>query len=171
MPSSPTLLAAAAEAPAADPPTWLVVLLPVLFLLAFVPLWCGIVWISSRFSGWSRVAAHFRAGGKPEGRHANAFGCVGWGRHSSLQFHLAEEGLFVQMPSIFRFGYAPLFLPWRDLHTPQATFAPLYPCVKLAIGHPRRGALVVPKSFYEQTLLPHLTTASSPPSIPTPESK
>ncbi len=142
---------------AADPPTWLIVLLPVLFLVLFVPFWCGVVWLSSRFSGWSRVAKHYRAAGKPEGRFASAFGCIGWGRHNSLQFHLAEEGLFVQMPAIFGFGYAPLLLPWKDLHSPQSAFSPLYQCVKLAIGHPRRGHLVVPKAFYEQTLRPRLT--------------
>ena len=141
---------------ATDPPTWLIVVLPVAFLIGFVPFWCGVVWLSSRLSGWSRVAKHYRAADKPEGRFASAYGCIGWGRHNSLQFHLAEEGLYVQMPAIFGCGYAPLFLPWKDLHSPQSSFNPLYKCVKLAIGHPRCGWLVVPKTFYEQNLRPRL---------------
>ena len=90
------------------------------FVVAFPLIWTGVVYLISRVSGWTALAARFAVA--PDRRpRGDTFG---W---QSVQLRLfasysncvdvvvSERGLFLQPVWPFRFGHAPLLIPWNDI--------------------------------------------------------
>ena len=89
---------------------------------AFVPVfacfWLIVSSVIAGFSGWKAMAGQYRAARRPEGIHyrwrsmyLSSFtaysGCV--------NVTLSSEGVFLVPSLLFRFGHAPLLIPWERI--------------------------------------------------------
>lgn len=91
------------------------------FPVAFVALWCGILLLLSRIGGWHRLAADFTAKVPPRGtRFGMQSARVGWVNYNSCRtIYSSPEGLHISVWSVCRPGHPALFLPWdviRNVH-------------------------------------------------------
>lgn len=140
-----------------DPPLWVVLMIPVLFLVGFASLWCLVCWINSRMTGWSRLANRFPASEIPRGRRHSLLARVGYlGRDMALTFVEEEEGIYLAMTPVFAFGHRPIFLPWKEFHSPGPALGLFRRRLKLGIGNPEVGVLVIPESFFKDVFAPRI---------------
>jgi hypothetical protein len=130
----------------ADAPPWLLPAIIIGFPLVFVPLWCGIVFLLSRISGWSRIAARFPGPPNPTGtRFDGVTGTVGLVSYRSvLLVHIAAEGLHVVPWKVFTIGHAPIFIPWSEIHRARVRNFPFFQVVAFEISSPKVGNMQLP---------------------------
>jgi len=97
-------------------------LTPYFILLAviasYVILWCGIMAVAARMSGWIALAQKYRTTGPFTGscwhfQHAQ----MRWLTNYSgvLTIGANGDGLYLSPMLLFRFGHARLFIPWTDM--------------------------------------------------------
>lgn len=95
-----------------------VLLIPVVFIVVFPLLWCGICLLLSRLGGWGELAAVYPAR-EPVTGPANGFAAAlfRWSvRYKGcLTFTAAPAGLHLAVWPIFRPGHPPLLIPWREI--------------------------------------------------------
>ena len=85
------------------------------FLAAFASMWTGIIWLISRIGGWARLAKEYRAELRREGMHFSMRSLhiapmTGYNR--CLEVTLSRDGIYLVPFALFRFGHAPLLIPW-----------------------------------------------------------
>lgn len=95
------------------------ILLPLLFPLFFLFVWCSALWIIAAVSGWRRLARHFAEErpflgetlrlGSARFRAANYSGVLTVGADAS--------GLYLVPMRIFRAFHRPLLIPWSEIQT------------------------------------------------------
>ena len=85
-------------------------------------LWCFVMWITSRASGWNRLAKRYESNRAFHGkRHSRQIGQLGWvGYNGVLTFTATNHGLGINVMALFSAGHPPLLIPWTDLY-PQGT--------------------------------------------------
>lgn len=80
-------------------------------------MWLFVSLLMSYLSGWQGLAKRYRATGDFDGpvwhRQSGQFGMVGL--RNVLHLGANHQGLSLSMMILFRFGYAPLFIPWSDI--------------------------------------------------------
>lgn len=115
------IVAAAAAGEPADPPTLVLILIPILFPIVFVSFWCLVVYLISRF-GWAGMAKDFATDThKPEGGTSfygisGRFGLMAMGNYKSvLNVTLLPQGIHLTPNVLFRFGHQPLLIPWEKV--------------------------------------------------------
>ena len=121
------------------PPVWLIVVMPLLFLILFPLMWCGVLWINSRLSGWNRLARHYRTDKIPSGKlFSRVQGHIGLVSYRAvLECTANGEGLFLRPAALFRFAHPLLFIPWTEMHDVRRSALLWIPLVRAEIGHPR----------------------------------
>jgi hypothetical protein len=87
-------------------------------ILAFIAVWCGIVFFLSLFSGWQELSQYYRP---PAPFNGPRF----WFQTASMRLRVGynnclivganKEGLHVSILFPFRIGHSPLFFPWVDI--------------------------------------------------------
>src|SRR5688572_3377228 len=99
------------------PPSWLLALIPVGFLIGFPLLWAAVVFLLSRMSGWSTLARTYGArepfAGTLQRRCSGTLGIVGYNKCLALGAN--ELGLHISVPRIFAIGHPALFVPWSEI--------------------------------------------------------
>ena len=94
------------------------IILPVLVFLALI--WCAVLSVSARFTGWQQLSKDYPAAGPIDGpRWRFQSATLGnWGNYSGcLNVAVNTDGIHVSLFPLFRFGHPALFLPWSDLTT------------------------------------------------------
>lgn len=79
--------------------------------------WCGILFVISRVSGWSRLAERYAASGPaPSKVHRFRSARFGWpGYNNCLTIGGDMRGLYLAMFPVLRQGHTPLYIPWHDV--------------------------------------------------------
>jgi pSer/pThr/pTyr-binding forkhead associated (FHA) protein len=86
------------------------------FLGLAVFLWCGINWLLTSFSGWRRISNAYPARNRPQGkRFRGLIGSVGSTRYR-LNADVTQDGLRLSVFPLYRFGHAPILIPWTAIH-------------------------------------------------------
>jgi hypothetical protein len=103
--------------------SWSMPLGPLWFILLFAGMWLLITGLLSRVSGWSSLAAQFRAtqptGGENFGFVSGSMGKKGFpvGYRNCLSVSVSERGFGLAMLFLFRFRSPPLFIPWSQVES------------------------------------------------------
>jgi hypothetical protein len=114
-------------------PLWLTPIFPVFFIC----LWCGIVLLISRLSGWATLANRFRlslpfAASKWRWQSArmrftaNYSGCLTVGSDPT--------GLYLDIFALWKIGHPPLFLPWSEVSVRRRGKILIFGYVELTLG-------------------------------------
>ena len=96
-----------------------------LFLITFVPLWLGAVFLTSLLSGWRSLASYYLTHRDPPANlwtfQSGSLRLAGY--NHTLTVGANREGLYLAMLFLFRIGHPPLFIPWSDITvTPKTSF-------------------------------------------------
>ncbi len=125
------------------------------FLIVFPLFWSAVVFLISRFSGWSGMAAHFAI---PPDKKVTG-DSFGW---SSVQFNLftsysgcvdivvSRQGLYLRPVWPFRFGHEPLLVPWTAIEDVRSHDRWLFTANKVTIRKP--GGWSKTLTFYGKRL-------------------
>jgi hypothetical protein len=129
-----------------DAPPWLTAAIIIGFPLVFIPLWCGIVFMLSRISGWSAIAARFPGSPNPTGtRFDGVTGTVGIISYRNVMtVHIAPDGLHVVPWKVFTIGHAPIFIPWGEIRNATERRFPFFHVVSFEVGAPKVGKMQLP---------------------------
>lgn len=99
------------------------ILLPALFPVFFIAIWCGICLLLSRLGGWDKLARSYRYENADIDIIKSFFmQSAGMGQTSynnCVLIKVAEKGLHLSVFPIFRLGHPPLFFPWDALPMPE----------------------------------------------------
>jgi hypothetical protein len=80
-----------------------------------VPLLLAVLWVNSRVSGWSRLAARYAWDGEAEGPRFSwisvGFGWFSW-YNNCLTVTATPRGLALRLKPWVRFFHPPLLIPW-----------------------------------------------------------
>ncbi len=136
-----------------DPPVWIIVLIPLAFIIVFPAFWCFVLWILSYAGGWKRLASRYRTQEEPTGgTYFGQQGMVGLVSYKgTLDFTTAEEGFFLRPNLLFRFGHPLLFIPWSDCHLIGKRSFLTMKWVRIQVGDPGVGRLSIPLQVLEET--------------------
>jgi len=134
-------------------------LIPILFPVFFVAIWCLVLFILSRVSGWSRLARRYEAHAisiEPVVRFASArFGVTNY--NGVLSIAADDRGFHLVPVRIFRPFHRPLYIPWSDVRA-ELRGKTLRPGCRLTFpAVPRVSCRVGGRTL--EALLPHLSMA------------
>ena len=89
------------------------------FAFIFIPIWITTSYLVAWRSGWKKLAEHYRATNTPSGKTFYFESCVvnKSAYKKGMTIIVSEQGLFMKVLPIFRFGHAPLFIPWANINT------------------------------------------------------
>ncbi len=107
------------------------------FCVVFPLIWCGVVWIISRF-GWARLARHYALSGKPDGEPQPVMcGMVSAATYRGVMRFLPDaDGFYLWTSVFFRAGHPLLYIPWSDVTAGPIETSRRYQFVVLKIGDP-----------------------------------
>jgi hypothetical protein len=107
-------------------------------LLLFACFWCGLLALLARISGWTAIAAQYRATGAKDGRalrmQSARFGWIDY--NGCLSIRVSDEGLRISIWPFFCSEHPPLFLPWSALHVVEVREGRWQRDVTLNVGTP-----------------------------------
>lgn len=114
-------------------PLWLAPIFPVFF----VCLWCGILFLISRLSGWAVLADRFClnlpfAGPKWRWQSARMRYATNYG--SCLTVGSDPTGLYLDIFPLWRIGHSPLLVPWSEISVRRRGKVLFFCYVELALG-------------------------------------
>lgn len=100
--------------------------------------WIFVCNVIATVSGWRRIAALYPATCSPRGRcYGMQSATVGWANYNNcLTIHASDEGLHIKPWALFKFGHAPLFLPWSAICNRQEKQILWARSVSFEIGSP-----------------------------------
>ena len=134
----------------------------ILFLLPII--WCGVVWLLGKISGWSRLAGHYESNRRFDGiayRWQSALiGPISYNR--ALTITLMKDGIGLTIMPLFSAGHPPLLIPWTSLHskgTSQVLFRKLE---RFHIGDPIQATLAVAPNLIDRTKVMAAAAPSAP---------
>lgn len=119
----------------------------------FVALWTGIVWLLSVLGGWREMARAYPAERRPEGdvfRGVSAmFGFVSYSY--LLTVVVAQEGLYLETPRLFRVGQPPMLIPWSAIRRARRHRSFMgFGYVSFDVGDPKIARLRFPERVLAQ---------------------
>jgi hypothetical protein len=89
-----------------------------LWLVAFISLWCFVIWLVSRLSGWHQLAQRYGVHRPFDGKrwHMQSIGMRYLSNYSNIiTMGAGEQGIFFSILFPFGVGHAPLFIPWENI--------------------------------------------------------
>ncbi len=131
-------------------PIWVVLLIPVAFVVFFVVIWSGVCLLLSVIGGWGRIAQRFPARQPPTGTgYGGQTGMVGTANYRGvLTVHASTEGIHVAVMVFFRLGHPPLFIPWSEMHDVSTRRILLFEYVGFDVGSPKIARLHLAKQIF-----------------------
>ena len=133
-----------------DPPTYLILLIPLLFAIVFPLFWCFVCFITSRF-GWVQFASRYATEEAPTspwrfGESARIGLFTNYNK--VLNIALDDKGVFLELLVIFRPGHARLLVPWSEVLSIEKSkfglFTPVI-CLKLKAGRRQMICTIPPR--------------------------
>jgi hypothetical protein len=113
-------------------------MMSILFPFVFVGMWCFVIYIFSRMSGWSNLAKQFRLRkgfvGKRRHFQSGMIGLVNY--RSCLTLGANQEGIYFSMLPIFAIGCPPLLIPWHEIKEVKKEKIFFWNFATLSIGSP-----------------------------------
>ena len=109
----------------------------VIFVLFFVALWCTIVFMIGRISGWALLAKRFRTDSRFPGQlwtWQSARFRWGCNFNNCLTVGGDPSGLYLSMLFLFRIGSPPLLIPWQEVTIRQRRTVLFFQFVELRLG-------------------------------------
>ncbi len=93
------------------------VFLVLAFVAFFLALWCFILWLASRASGWRRLAERFGTPVEFSGDVASFVSArIGIANYSGvLILGASDQGLYLVPIRIYRLFHRPLLIPWTEI--------------------------------------------------------
>lgn len=90
-------------------------------MVLLVGAWLGLLAFRARLSGWTSLAAKYRARERPEGpefpgQRARFNGC---NFRRGMTVRTSPRGLFLELTGPWRFGHPPLLIPWARISGPR----------------------------------------------------
>lgn len=135
--------------------TWLTLaLVIVVWPVFFGGLWAGVMLLMSAIGGWRRLARRYRAARLPEGRRIirGATGMVGLSSYKRIMtVMVADDGLFLAVPWVFRIGHPTLFIPWHDIRQARRGRTFFWTYVGFEIGDPGIARMRLPAQVFDGT--------------------
>ena len=132
-------------------PSLLVILIVLLFPLAFGGMWCGVLLLLSRLSGWHRLAQHFASDRLPDGTRfqwqSGYLGLISY-RHC-LNITVAANGLHLAVSLPFRIGHPNLLIPWQAIGPRSDERFFWHSLSRMEIGRPALATLKLPASVMD----------------------
>jgi hypothetical protein len=115
--------------------------------IAIIPaMWCLLLWLLSRLSGWSRLAGQYRAPAGVVGESAwmrtGRIGVVNY--HSCLCFRVNDDGIRITVALPLRLCHPPLFIPWDQFHHIVADPILYSHKAKMSVGRPTIASVTMP---------------------------
>jgi hypothetical protein len=135
--------------------TWLTLALVILvWPVFFVALWSGVMLLASLVGGWGRLGGRYRAMRRPNGGHVfrrvtGMFEFLSYKR--TLAITVADDGLFVAVPWMFRIGHPTLFIPWNDIRNARRGRTFFWKHVAFDIGDPKVAGMRLPPEVFDGT--------------------
>jgi hypothetical protein len=126
------------------------------FPLFFLALWCTILFLISQASGWAALARRFRLTSPFTGqtwdwkRARMRWGC---NYNNCLTVGSDPMGLYLSMMFPFRFGHAPLFLPWQEVSVRRHRSILFFKYVELSLGREEQIPLLIRENLADQIRL------------------
>lgn len=134
---------------------WLIAaLVIVVWPVAFIALWSGIVWLMAAVGGWRRLATRYRATERPTGgRTLTAVsGMVGVARYRGLlTITTNEHGMFLEIRWIFRLAHPTLFIPWSAVRNVRKVSQFYRKGIAFDVGNPRLAGMRLPTDVFTGT--------------------
>lgn len=126
-------------------PTLLIVLL--LFPIAFAAIWFGVMWILSLSGGWHALGTRYaHARPIPASARSGFSGMVGWvGYNHVLRIASTEQYLYLDVAAPFRAAHPALRIPWRDIEVLGNARWPRRHFRLLKVGRPPLATLSLPE--------------------------
>jgi hypothetical protein len=122
----------------------IVVLVITLFPIAFIAMWCGVIWLLGRISGWQRLGQHYAYRGEIRGvSRGFQSAMMGYSRWRLVRYRAClnvtvDSGLLILKPwFIFGLFQPPLGIPLHDLVRAERTFLFWTFCELRAAPEPR----------------------------------
>jgi hypothetical protein len=132
----------------------LVALVIVIWPLFFIAIWASVLLLMSWIGGWRRLAARYASIQRPTGGAVFqlATGMVGWARYKRvLSIRTTDDGLFLDIRRVFRFGHPPLFIPWADIRKARRVTLFYTEFVAFDVGDPVVASLRLPTAVFDGT--------------------
>jgi hypothetical protein len=125
-------------------PMLLLLLIP-LFLVGFVLIWSGVIWLLAWLSGWRRLARHYRCAKAPDGTvFGTLWAMLGPVNHrGTLRIEPAPEGLYLSTMVFFRIA----------IKRQEKAQISLIKMVALDLGDPKITTLRLPASMVDEAVL------------------
>ena len=106
---------------------WIKDIPPILFMLAFAALWCGICYLLAVIGGWSSLANFYHLNEPFDGQkwHFRSAQFRYFANYNNaLTLGASERGLYMAVLFLFRFGHPPLLVPWQHVRkAPRGVFS------------------------------------------------
>jgi len=129
----------------------IVLLILIVFPIAFIGLWSFALWILSHVGGWQALAKQYRTTRKPSGNCFNSESIrLGLVNYNFIgQLCSTPEGLHLSVWSIFKIGHPPLLIPWSELHNPQPVQFLWQKTIRFDIGSPKITTISLSEKVYK----------------------
>lgn len=121
-------------------------------VLAFVGIWCFVVLLLSRLSGWHRLGRAFRAQTSCTGARMTALsGSIGGVSYRNcLTVHVTRAGFFMSPLVFFRLGHPVLFIPWSAVSAQEHIQFLWNKAVRFRVGEPPVASITLPARVFEE---------------------
>jgi hypothetical protein len=109
----------------------------ILFVLFFATLWCAVIFLIGRISGWALLAKRFRTDSQFPGQlwtWQSARFRWGCNFNNCLTVGAGPSGLYLSMLFLFRIGSPPLLIPWQEVTIRQRRTVLFFQLVELQLG-------------------------------------
>lgn len=140
-----------------------VLLVLLLFPVAFGVIWSSVVYLLAWVSGWQRLARHYRSARPPSGQPWGGFwamiGPVSY--RGTLTLQAAPEGLYLTMMVLFRLGHPTLLIPWHHIKRRANAPGSLFTWLTLELGEPQLATLRLPTGLVDEQVLARYTGSTS----------
>lgn len=108
-----------------------------IFVLFFVTLWCAVIFLIGRISGWALLAKRFRSDTRFSGQlwtWQSARFRWGCNFNNCITVGGDPSGLYLSMLFLFRIGSPPLLIPWQEVTIRQRRTTLFFQFVELQLG-------------------------------------
>ena len=131
--------------------TMLGMTIALLFPIAFGIMWCGVLFLLSRVSGWSRLAQFYARSETPEGGtefrwQTGMVGVVSY--RNCLHIRVLPSGLWLSVAFPLSVGHQRLFIPWTAVHGQQDGKFLWHEVTRFDVGHPPQGRVRLPSKVF-----------------------
>ncbi|MFG0250110.1 MAG: hypothetical protein ACF8OB_14575 [Phycisphaeraceae bacterium JB051] len=128
-------------------PLWLIITINVVAIPIF---WCLVVWLIAKVSGWQQIARSYPLTQKIPGEKTVGMQSIRIGYLSQynncVTYGFSDQGMSLQLWSIFCFGHPPIFIPWEDLLAYETRVFKTFPMVRIIlVKEPDRKLFLRPK--------------------------